>query len=624
MKSSKHLLFLLLFFSSFIQVNLRDEIPAPTYLFPVRPGEKNFLSGNFSEIRPNHFHSGIDVKIGGVNGEPILAIEEGYISRIKVSSFGYGNVIYLKHPNGQSSVYAHLDAFSPKIMDKMRREMYENRKNELELFPDPDWFPVKRGEIIGYGGNTGSSGGPHLHFEIRDSLDRAIDPFSFGFREVVDNTPPVLYRVAVRPLDYESRVNGKFQRQEFTPVMEGNRYLLRDQVKISGNVGLEIYAIDRMEGVNNVFGIPIYELMEGEKTLFRINIDHIDFNIGRYFLTHTHQNRFTRLYPYNNNPLQIYEPNTGSAGIISANPGERRQFRVNMRDYFGNVRSLDFRVEGEEIIHFPKTNTSSSVPGKGITYDREVMVIQSEVSYWGNVAKVFVNGYEMDLPPAYVANGKRTYLWDLNFGIPDSVDLCNEMIKPNVLKKIPFGEEISFANADVEINFSENSLLDDLFLKVEKKNNTSITVNNSQEFLQGNIEVLWKSPEIFGDKSKVHVYFQADNGRKSFIGGEWESGHIRFQTRNFGTFVLDEDIIPPTIQAARVNRENLRFIIRDQKSGIKDFEAFVDGKWVLMRYEHKQNVIWSEKLDKQPFLGEVLLLVRDMAGNESRFSTVIK
>jgi murein DD-endopeptidase MepM/ murein hydrolase activator NlpD len=616
LKSNKYLFSLLFLFSSYVQ--------AQEYLFPVKPGERNFLSGNFSEIRPNHFHSGIDIKIGGVNGEPILAIEQGYVSRIKVSSFGYGNVIYLKHPNGQSSVYGHLDAFSPKIMEKMRREMYSAQKNELELYPDPDWFPVKRGELIGFGGNTGSSGGPHLHFEIRDSLDMAIDPLSFGFREVVDNTPPVLYRIALRPLDFESRVNGKFQRQEFTPILEGNKYILREPVKISGRVGIEVYAIDRMDGVNNVFGVPIYELMEAEKPLFRIHVDHINFNLGRFLLTHTHQNRFTRLYKYPNNPMRIYEPDSVSAGVIIANPGEKRQLRVNMKDYFGNVRLLEFHVDGEEISHFPITPNLPSGSVTGIQYEREVMVIQTGISYWGTLAKVYVNGYVMEIPPAYMAEGKRTYLWDMNFGIPDSVDLCHEVIRPEVLKKIPFGEELSFANKEVEINFAKNSLLDDLFLSIEPKNQTYLSLNKNKDYLQGIVEVLWKNPIYKGDKSKVHVYFQADNGRKSFIGGEWESEHIRFKTRNFGTFVLDEDKIPPAIQPLKVNQEGLRFIIRDEKSGIKDFEAFVDGKWVLMRYEHKQNVIWSEKLDKHPFNGQVLLVVRDMAGNESRYSATVK
>lgn len=616
MRSSKYL-FLFLFL---LTINLQ----AQNYLFPVKPGERNLLSGNFSEIRPSHFHSGIDIKIGGAIGEPILAIEEGYISRIKVSSFGYGNVIYLKHPNGQSSVYAHLDGFSTRIMEKMRREMYRMEKNELELFPDADWIPVKKGEIIGFGGNTGSSGGPHLHFEIRDSLERAIDPFSFGFKEVVDNTLPVLYRVAIRPLDYESRVNGKFQRQEFTPILEGKKYILKESVKISGRVGVEVYAIDRMDGVSNVFGIPNYELMEDEKPLFRIHIDHIDFNLGRFLLTHTHENKFTRLYPYQNNPMEIYGSDTASLGKITANPGERKSIKVNMSDFFGNSRSLEFHVEGEERPHFPPSSFTSSTHKTTVHYEREVMVIQSGTTYWGNVAKVFINGYEMDLPPAYVEKGKRTYLWDMNFGIPDSIDICHEVILPTVIKKIPFEEELSFANEEVEINFSKNSLLDDLFLKVEKKHPGRLTINENKEYLQGNIEVLWRNPEFNGDRNKVHVYIQDAYGRKSFVGGEWESENIRFKTRNFGTFVLDEDGIPPSIQPTRINQDGIRFKIRDNESGIKDFEAYVDGKWVLMRYEHKQNVIWSEKLDKQPFKGEVLLKVRDMAGNESRFSTTIK
>jgi hypothetical protein len=230
----------------------------------------------------------------------------------------------------------------------------------------------------------------------------------------------------------------------------------------------------------------------------------------------------------------------------------------------------------------------------------------------------------MEIPPAYIQDGRRNYLWDMNYGVPDSVDLCTEVIKPKVLKKIPFGEEISFANNDVEIKFSENTLLDDLYLRLERKKNgngPSIRINSPAEYLQSNMEVLIRNTEYTGDKKNTHVYFQADNGRKSFVGGEWENEDIRFKTRNFGTFVLDVDKTAPTIAPVRVNTAEMRFAIKDEKSGIKDFEAYVDGKWVLMRYEHKQSVIWSEKLDKQPFKGEVLLIVRDMAGNEKRYTT---
>lgn len=616
MKSIKYLLILFLFFPFLLH--------AQEYLFPVKPGSRNLLSGNFSEIRPNHFHSGIDVKIGGVDGEPILAISDGYVYRIKISSFGYGNIIYLKHTNGQSSVYAHLRNLSPKIMEFMRKEMYFAQKNELEVFPDPEFLPIKKGEIIGNGGNTGSSGGPHLHFEIRDSLDRAIDPFIFGFKEVVDKTPPVLYKIALSPLDSDARVNGRYQRQEFTPIIEGGRYILHQPVKITGRVGVEIYAVDKMDGVNNVFGIPVIEMLENEKPLYRINVDHVDFNKGRFFLSHMYQNRFIRLYQYPNNQLKIYEPDSLTAGAISAKSGEKKHLKVTMKDYFGNARVLSLQVEGEDAKTQIGSQAISANKTTNISFNREVMVIQTAGSEWGTLAKVFVNSHEMEIPPAYIQDGRRNYFWDMRYGVPDSVDLCTEIIKPGVLVKIPFGEEIFFANNDVEIKFSENTLLDDLFLRIERKKNgngPSIRINSPSEYLQSNMEVLIRNTGYVGDKKNTHVYFQADNGRKSFVGGEWESEDIRFKTRNFGTFVLDFDRSAPTIAPVRVNASELRFVIKDDKSGIKEFEAYVDGKWILMRYEHKQSVIWSEKLDKQPFKGEVLLIVRDMAGNEKRYTT---
>lgn len=615
MKSSK-ILFVFLFLLSL-------PLQAQDYLFPVKPGERAFLSGNFSEIRPNHFHSGIDVKIGGVDGEPILAISDGYVHRIKLSTFGYGNVIYLKHDNGQSSVYAHLRNFSPKIAQYMREEMYKAQKNELELFLGPETLPIKKGEIIGNGGNTGSSGGPHLHFEIRDSLERALDPFSFGFSEVVDNTPPQLYRIAIRPLGLDSRVNGKFQRQEFHPTLEGTRYVLKEPIKITGKVGIEVYAIDRMDGVNNIFGVPIYELWSEGKNQFRIQVDQVDFEHTRFLLQHTHQNRFIKLYLEPNNPMQLYQPDTLGSGQIGLKPGEKSQINVQMKDYFGNSRTLSLHLEGEEIRHFLGPLGSSAGVKTQVSYHREIMKIETGPSYFGNMATVYVNSYEMDLPPAYTEGGKRIYLWDMSFGIPDSVDLCTEVVKPSVAKKIPFGEEVFFSHRDLEIQFTEKTLLDDLFLRIEKPNSSQMRINSPQEFLQSNMEVLWKKTGVSEPNPYTHVYFQAANGRKTFVGGVWEGEDIRFKTRNFGTFVIEEDRAPPSIRPVRVNRDEIRFLITDNKSGIKDFEAYVDGRWLLMRYEHKQNIIWSEKLDKQPLKGEVLLKVRDMAGNEALYSTVI-
>ena len=144
------------------------------YLFPIKPGQQNFLAGNMSEIRSNHFHTGLDIKTEGRQGLAVLASADGYVSKIKVSSFGYGNVLYLKHTNGTSTVYAHLRSFESPIAEFMQHKIYEARENELEYTLNPGELPISQGDTIAYSGNTGSSGGPHLHFEIRDSLNRAI------------------------------------------------------------------------------------------------------------------------------------------------------------------------------------------------------------------------------------------------------------------------------------------------------------------------------------------------------------------------------------------------------------------------------------------------------------------
>src|SRR6478736_3655389 len=140
------------------------DVPADYFLFPIKPGQQNFLSGSMGEVRPNHFHGGIDIKTDGVTGLPVYAAADGYVSRYKSSTYGYGNVVYLTHANGLITVYGHLDKFAEPIAGYMLRKQYEYQSYELELKPEKDIFKFKKGDIIAWSGNTGGSGGPHLHF----------------------------------------------------------------------------------------------------------------------------------------------------------------------------------------------------------------------------------------------------------------------------------------------------------------------------------------------------------------------------------------------------------------------------------------------------------------------------
>ena len=155
--------FLCLFLKSFSQ----EDIPQDYFESPLEI--PLILSGTFGELRSNHFHSGMDIKTHQQTGLNVLASASGYVSRIKVSHFGYGKALYVQHPNGYTSVYAHLKEFAPEIEAYIKERQYAKESYEIEVFPEADELPVKQGEVIAYSGNSGGSGGPHLHFEIRDS-----------------------------------------------------------------------------------------------------------------------------------------------------------------------------------------------------------------------------------------------------------------------------------------------------------------------------------------------------------------------------------------------------------------------------------------------------------------------
>ncbi|WP_162415636.1 M23 family metallopeptidase [Cyclobacterium roseum] len=616
MKLNKPLLFLLLLSSG---IALLSQTAKNYYLFPIKPGQQNFLAGNMSEIRPNHFHTGLDIKTEGRQGLPVYAAADGYVSRIKISSFGYGNVVYIKHPNGSSTVYAHLRELEEPIASAMQAKMYEAEQNDYEYFPEPGLLPVKQGEVIAYSGNTGSSGGPHLHFEIRDSLDRAIDPLHAGFTEIKDSTSPIVRRVAITPLDGDSRVNGEFQRQEFSLIYSSGAFRVPRTIRISGKVGIEIWAYDQLDEMYNRNGFPIFEIYEEEQRRFRSEVNGVDFFLGRHILLHTYRNRYTRLYKLPANKFEFYEPDSAYSGAISALPGETKAIRVRLEDAYQNETDLILNFLGEDAPTLLRSYNGTS-GRQSMDYVENQLIINTPISDQGSLARFYVHGYSMEIPYAYQGTNKRTYLWDMRLGVPDSVDLCSEMLIPEVNAIIPAGKEIHYNDGQVSIHFEKETLLDDLYLRLkafEDEGLPGIAINDPYSYLWHSMEVNAHFPGFQGNKNQTHMYRLYDNGYRSFEGGAWEGNRIGFHTRNFGRFVLATDSLAPSIRPIRVSSRGLRFVIRDDLSGIQDFNAWVDGEWIQMRYEHKQSVIWSDKPEGKVLEGEVLLKVRDQANNEA-------
>ena len=196
-------LFLLLLVANFCN----SQSPYPQNYFSSPLDITLVLSGTFAELRSNHFHSGLDIKTQGKEGFKTYAAAEGYISRIKISRYGYGKALYVTHPNGYTTVYAHLQKFAPKIEAYVKEEQYKKESFELELFPKAEDLKISAKEVIAYTGNTGGSGGPHLHFEIRDKQEQPMNPMLFGL-DIKDTTKPVIYDVFAYPLSEDSHING--------------------------------------------------------------------------------------------------------------------------------------------------------------------------------------------------------------------------------------------------------------------------------------------------------------------------------------------------------------------------------------------------------------------------------
>src|SRR5690606_3165594 len=199
------------------------QAPEPEEYFASPLDVDLVLSGTFGELRSNHFHSGLDIKTQQREGLNILASATGYVSRINVATYGYGKALYIQHPNGYTTVYGHLQKFSPEIEAYIKKQQYAKESYEVEIYPEAGVLPVNQGDLVAFSGNTGGSGGPHLHFEIRDGSQRPMNPKLFGI-SVKDTQPPTITSLYAYPLGEEAHINGSANRQRLRliPVPDGS------------------------------------------------------------------------------------------------------------------------------------------------------------------------------------------------------------------------------------------------------------------------------------------------------------------------------------------------------------------------------------------------------------------
>ena len=602
-------------------------------MFPIRPGERNYLAGTMGEIRGTHFHAGIDIRTSGIEGLPVYAVADGYISRVKVSTGGYGNALYLTHPNGLTTVYGHLKSFSKPLADWVREQQYAKQSFDVDLFPARNQFSFRKGEVFAASGNTGGSSGPHLHFEVRDAEQKILDPMRFNFPELIDEAPPLIRKVAFTTMDKQSRVNGQFGRFEFDVTKEGDRFVLHTPLTFEGTIGVEMYAYDRFDGTWSKNGIPCIEVMFDDQKMFSQSITKLSFDEMRNVAVHmnyseyvTTGQKFTKLWVDDGNWLKVYEAKDWQ-GLIKVKDQKDHKLEIRTWDSYNNYARFETVIGSKEKNNSTPIKSLSTLRKNGYEVTGNVLEMMNGHSESPQSVLLYTGAKAHEVVPAYQVGTNDFYLWDLRDGLPDSVDLCGTVKRFHFKAMVSPHSDFTHFDQHIDLAVNRYSLFDTLYLAIEQKQDKGdyeiFSIDNRLQPLRRSAKITLK-PTVLHDQAKASAYTYSGSGNLGYVGGAWEGNSISFLTTSLGTWTVAYDTVPPTIKPALISKKECRLIIEDNLSGIKSWKGTINGEWVLLNYEYKKKLLWTEKLDAdKPFDGEFVVVVTDNAGNETVYTTKI-
>ncbi|MEN8201440.1 MAG: M23 family metallopeptidase [Bacteroidota bacterium] len=522
-----------------------------------------YLSGNFGEIRTDHIHSGIDIKTQGSIGHPVFSVEEGYISRIKVQANGYGKSVYVNHPSGHTSVYGHLDRYKDDIAAYVKKIQYARKSHTVDLYLDAETFPLKKGELIAYSGNTGGSSGPHLHFEIRKATNQhPTNVLQYGF-DIHDRVAPRFHSLFIYTLKDQSLINGSDEKFSSPVVKDNGVYTIPwgTGIQASGTLGISVEVFDYLNGASNRCGVYSLELYLDDRLHYRHVMNEFSFNETRYINAHIdfeehirHGVKAHRLHRLPNDRLRIYE-HLEDNGELRIDEKRSYQVRILARDVAGNKSELSFNISGDP---YREMSGSPDAGGKHIMKYNEA------------------NSFEKD--PVSIRIPKNALYQDMDF---------TYAVLPQEQGSLTSFYRIGSEEVPVHTPYSLSILSEGV------------------------------DPAL---RNKLLIVTLDEEGKIADAGGEYKGGKVSSSQRSFGKFAIAIDTIPPEIKA--LGRNPLKFLITDELSGIDKYDGYIDNQWVLFEYDMKNDLLFHE-FDKDKITSntahELELYVSDSKGNTSLY-----
>lgn len=549
-----------------------------------------YLSANFGELRSNHFHGGLDIKTQGVEGKALRSVADGYISRVSVSPGGYGNALYVTHDNGYTSVYGHMQAFVPVVAEIVKDHQYRNETFAVDTFFASGRFPVSKGEVIGWAGNSGYSFGPHLHLEIRKTdTNEPVDPLPFFKSKIKDTTSPRATAIKIYPQrgDLSENVRGFVGKGSVTTgkYLAGNHFrggvvdgqsaykkntelavypfgggsTLPQTLSAWGRIGVAISANDYMDGVRNRYGIRSIKLLVDGEEVYRSDVDCFSFSENRLINAWTDyaENRktgrwFIRSFTPPGSSLRFVHTNK-NLGIVDINEARIYRFEYHLSDLYGNTSIYRFNVKGE-----PQTIEPYTPMG-------------THWLSWSRMNVMQAKGLELVLP-----RGSLYDDCDLNLSISD------------------------------EARYSKMYQLGDEELPLHHLCSLAVEV---------------KAPYI-PDVSKY--YIAASVGKwKGSLGGKFENGWIKTRINNMGMKLwVDVDSLPPVVEPIGrkywLSKGKIVFRLKDEQTGIHSYKGYIDENFVLFEYSSKSKLLtcrWADVTLAKGRSHRLRVEVSDACGN---------